>query len=121
MVWTVFRSVLLALASLGYLANGAQAHLHVYSLETLGLNMSMRLRIAFFKAFLRQDVEFYDTPGISSGVLTSRLGKDGAEGKESLISTTRLQRLVSQTYVLACSFVACSACSHPCSVGLDNL
>lgn len=50
----------------------------------LGINMTMRLRIAFFKAFLRQDVEFYDTPGISSGVLTSRLGKDGAEGIGSL-------------------------------------
>ncbi len=37
MVWTVFRTLLLALASLGYLANGAQAHLHISNGETMDL------------------------------------------------------------------------------------
>eukprot|EP00958_Prasinococcus_capsulatus_P013956 scaffold1448_cov387-Prasinococcus_capsulatus_cf.AAC.8 len=45
-----------------------------------GTRMTMRLRTTCFKTFLRQDIEYYDTPGVSSGVLTARLGKDGAAG-----------------------------------------
>ena len=37
--WSVFRTLLLALASFGYLANGAQAHLSVSQGETLDLMM----------------------------------------------------------------------------------
>ncbi len=36
-LWSLIRVVLLAVASLGYLANGAQAHLHVSAGETLNL------------------------------------------------------------------------------------
>lgn len=35
--WHLFRVLLLALASLGYLANGAQAHIHTMAGETLDL------------------------------------------------------------------------------------
>lgn len=37
--WLVFRTLLLLLASLGYLANGAQAHVHLSSGERLELMM----------------------------------------------------------------------------------
>ena len=37
--WRLFRALLLAVASLGYLANGAQAHLHISQGETLDLMM----------------------------------------------------------------------------------
>jgi len=36
-MWSLLRVVLLAIASLGYLANGAQAHLHISTGETLNL------------------------------------------------------------------------------------
>lgn len=39
MVWTFLRTLLLALASFGYLANGAQAHLHVSGSESMDLMM----------------------------------------------------------------------------------
>ena len=50
LLWSAFRIALLALASLGYLANGAQAHLHVSGGETLevmlcGSGNSRALRI----------------------------------------------------------------------------
>lgn len=35
--WSLIRGALLAIASLGYLANGAQAHVHVSAGETLDL------------------------------------------------------------------------------------
>lgn len=35
--WSLIRVALLAIASLGYLANGAQAHVHVSAGETLNL------------------------------------------------------------------------------------
>ena len=37
--WSVLRTALFALASLGYLANGAQAHVNVSAGETLNLMM----------------------------------------------------------------------------------
>jgi len=36
-LWSLIRVALLAIASFGYLANGAQAHLHVSTGETLNL------------------------------------------------------------------------------------
>lgn len=38
-VWGLCRTLLLVLASLGYLANGAQAHVHISAGETLDLAM----------------------------------------------------------------------------------
>ena len=41
-----------------------------------GANLIRRIRFLYFKALLRQEIEFFDDPRFPSGVLTGRLASD---------------------------------------------